>query len=252
MTKPASDDSQANDGLENNNQAPKNRRILYGRRQGHKLHPRQQKLVDTLLPRCRPALDAAGPQAWFARPMQAYALEIGFGGGEHVAARAKAAPETGFIGCEPFINGVAKLLIEIEENRLDNVAVHNDDARDVLAALPDDSLDQAYLLYPDPWPKKRHHKRRFISQANLAALFRVLKPEAGFLVASDIADYLDWTLMHMRAHGGFDWQAASAEDWQTAPQDWPGTRYEAKAMREGRRPGYLRFTRRPTAQPGSL
>ena len=230
-----------------------NKRILYGRRQGHKLHPRQQGLVDDLLPKLQPDLTAAnGPQDWFQTPKAHYALEVGFGGGEHVAARAKAAPETGFIACEPFINGVAKLLIEIDENSLANIVVHNDDARDVMAALPDQCLDQAYVLYPDPWPKKRHNKRRFINHENLEALFRILKPGAGFLVASDIADYLDWTLIHMRAHGGFDWQAQSAADWLDAPEGWPGTRYEAKAIRQGRRPGYLTFARRSERQTGKL
>ena len=121
-----------------------------------------------------------------------------------------------------------------------------------MAALPDACLDQAYLLYPDPWPKKRHNKRRFISPENLDALYRILEPGAGFLVASDIADYLDWTLVHMRAHGGFDWQAARADDWHTPPEGWPGTRYEAKAIKAGRIPGYLRFIKRPTARPGTL
>lgn len=230
-----------------------NRRIVYGRRQGHKLHPRQQKLVDIVLPQLRPDVKATAPLAqWFSRDFSAYALEIGFGGGEHLAARAKARPDIGFIGCEPFLNGVAKLLVEIDENQLSNLAVHDDDARPLMAALPDASLDMAFLLYPDPWPKKRHNKRRFISAENLDSLFRVLKPEAEFLVASDIADYLDWTLGHMRAHGGFAWQAEKADDWREPPTDWPGTRYEAKAIRQGRTPGYLRFTRRPLARPGTL
>ena len=230
-----------------------NKRILYGRRQGHKLHPRQQKLVDELLPDLQPDLSAGdGPESWFQTAKAHYALEVGFGGGEHVAARAKPAADTGFIACEPFINGVAKLLIEVAENGLENICIHNDDARDVMAALPDACLDQAYLLYPDPWPKKRHNKRRFINADNLDQLFRILKPGAGFLVASDIADYLNWTLIHMRAHGGFDWQAETAADWQDAPEGWPGTRYEAKAIREGRVPGYLRFTRRPARQTGKL
>ncbi len=231
----------------------RNKRIIYGRRQGHKLHPRQQKLVDDLLPKLQPDFEtAAAPADWFAAPHEKYTLEVGFGGGEHLAARAKAEPGTGFIGCEPFLNGVAKLLIEIAENNLTNVAVHNDDARDVLAALPDSCLDQAYLLYPDPWPKKRHNKRRFISPENLDQLFRVLKPGAGFLVASDIADYLDWTLMHIKAHGGFEWQAQMVTDWQNPPAGWPGTRYETKAVKAGRVPGYLRFIRRARSEPGRL
>lgn len=230
-----------------------NKRILYGRRQGHRLHPRQAALVDELLPKLYPDLHSAtAPAAWFETAKSGYVLEIGFGGGEHLAARAKATPDTGFIGCEPFINGVAKLLIEINENNLTNIAIHNDDARDVMAALPDNCLDGAYLLYPDPWPKKRHNKRRFINHENLCDMFRILKPGAEFLVASDIADYLDWTLIHMRAHGGFSWQGARASDWLEAPENWPGTRYEAKAKKAGRVPGYLHFTKRPDLQPGTL
>lgn len=230
-----------------------NKRIVYGRRQGHKLHKRQAALVDTLLPDLWPDLKAAQiPRGWFSHAFDGYALEIGFGGGEHLAARAKAAPHIGFIGCEPFLNGVAKLLREVDENRLSNIAVYNDDARDVMAALPAGALMQAYLLYPDPWPKTRHHKRRFISTENIEALFRILKPQALFMVASDIPDYLDWTLAHIKAHGGFDWQAEKAADWRAAPEGWPGTRYEAKAIREGRVPGYLQFRRRAEKRPGFL
>ena len=230
-----------------------NRRIVYGRRQGHKLHPRQQKLVDELLPQRRPDLAAPdAPAGWFAHPHEAYALEIGFGGGEHLAARAKADRHIGHIGCEPFINGVAKLLIDVERDDLTNVAVHDDDARPLMAALPDQCLAAAYLLYPDPWPKKRHNKRRFINRENLDTLFRILRPGAAFLVASDIADYLDWTLTHMRAHGGFAWQATKSADWLDPPAGWPGTRYEAKAQRAGRQAGYLHFVRRDAQSPGFL
>lgn len=230
---------------------PTNRRVIYGRRQGHRLHPRQAKLVETLLPQLQPDLSKP-PADWFAKPVDGLVLEIGFGGGEHLAARAAEHPHIGHIGCEPFLNGVAKLLIEVEERPLDNVAVHDDDARALLAALPDACLDAAYLLYPDPWPKKRHNKRRFVNPENLAQLFRVLKPQGRLLVASDIADYLNWTLAQMKAQGGFDWQASSAADWHSPPQGWPGTRYEKKALAAGRRPGYLTFLRRAAAVPGTL
>ncbi len=229
-----------------------NRRLIYGRRQGHRLHPNQARLVNDILPRLRPDFAAPAPTAWFDEAKQDYALEIGFGGGEHLAARAAASPHIGFIGCEPFLNGVAKLLLAIEADNLSNIAVHDDDARDVLDALPDASLGTAYLLYPDPWPKKRHHKRRFISAANLDAIFRVLRPGGQFLVASDIADYVDWTLIHIKMHGGFDWHAAQSADWQNPPDGWPGTRYEAKAKAAGRTPGYLTFTRRAERRPASL
>ncbi len=228
------------------------KRVVYGRRQGHKLHPRQARLVEDLLPRLRVDVQAEScPADWFSRSFASYALEIGFGGGEHLAARARAHPDIGFIGCEPFLNGVAKLLIEIDEANSDNIAVHDDDARDVLEALPDQCLEQVYLLYPDPWHKNRHNKRRFISRQNLDQVFRVLRPGGRFLVASDIPNYIDWTLSHLRAQGGFAWHDEAA-DRQTAPDGWPGTRYEAKAIREGRVPTYLDFIRRETPQSGAL
>ena len=228
------------------------KRVVYGRRQGHKLHPRQAKLVDDLLPRLRVDVQAeACPADWFSQPFTAYALEIGFGGGEHLASRARAQADTGFIGCEPFLNGVAKLLIEIDEDNLANIAVHDDDARDVLEALPEHCLDQVYLLYPDPWHKNRHNKRRFISPENLDQVFRVLRPGGRFLVASDIPQYIDWTLNHLRAQGGFGWQDEKA-DRRSPPQGWPGTRYEAKALREGRVPTYLEFIRCERRQAGTL
>jgi tRNA (guanine-N7-)-methyltransferase len=228
------------------------KRVVYGRRQGHKLHPRQAKLVEALLPRLRVDVGAeARPADWFSGAFEAYALEIGFGGGEHLASRARAQPDVGFIGCEPFLNGVAKLLIEIDEANLDNIAIYDDDARDVLEALPDHCLAQIYLLYPDPWHKNRHDKRRFISPQNLDQVFRVLRPEGRFMVASDIPSYIDWTLSHIRAHGGFAWHNA-AGDRQRAPEGWPGTRYEAKALREGRVPTYLDFIRLDSPTPGKL
>jgi tRNA (guanine-N7-)-methyltransferase len=231
----------------------RNRRLIYGRRQGHKLHPRQARLVRDMLPALRPDMTAQSVAGWFGGAhFDAYALEIGFGGGEHLAARAQENRKTGFIGCEPFINGVAKLLIAIEAAGLDNVRVHGDDARDILAALPDAALACVYLLYPDPWPKLRHHKRRFVNDENLRALFRVMQPGATLHIASDIPDYVSWSLMHLRRHGGFDWQAEAATDWAAPFSGWPGTRYEAKALAAGRVPAYLRFTRRAQAQPGTL
>lgn len=234
-----------------------NKRLIYGRRQGHRLHPNQARLVDELLPQLRPDLSAAnlptdGPAVWFDSPKKDYALEIGFGGGEHLAARAIAERDIGHIGCEPFINGVAKLLLQAEAEELNNLAIHDDDARDVLAALPDGCIGTAYLLYPDPWPKKRHHKRRFINSDNLAQLFRILRPGGSFLVASDITAYIDWTLIHMRAHGGFDFVADAADDWRCPPPDWPGTRYEAKAIAAGRPLTYLTFLCREGLRPGQL
>lgn len=222
------------------------RRHVYGRRQGHKLHPHQAQLVAETLPDLRifPYRDA--PEKAFATPPEKLVLEIGFGGGEHLAARAQQMPEAGFIGCEPFTNGVAKLLLEIERANIDNIRIHDDDARDLMESLPTACLDYIYLLYPDPWHKLRHHKRRFVCPENLAELFRILKPHGGFMVASDIGDYIRWSLMHIKNHGGFEWAARGRADWTTPPADWTQTRYEAKALRAGRVPTYLAFTRRDT------
>ncbi len=220
----------------------KNKRLIYGRRQGHRLHKKQARLVAELLPELTPDLNADNrPADWFQNSFSDYALEIGFGGGEHLAARAALYPDCGFIGCEPFINGVAKLLTVISDEGRGNIAIYQDDARSVLDTLPDASLGAVYLLYPDPWPKTRHHKRRFVSDENLAAIHRVLRPGGVFFLASDIPAYIDWSLIHLVRHGGFDWQARCRDDWRLAPADWPGTRYEAKALREGRQPTYLRF-----------
>lgn len=219
-----------------------NRRLIYGRRQGHRLHKKQARLVAELLPQLSPDLSLSErPAGWFGKEFSAYALEIGFGGGEHLAARAAQNPDCGFIGCEPFINGVAKLLTVIADEGRDNIAVYQDDARNLLDALPNESLEAVYLLYPDPWPKTRHHKRRFVSPENLTAIHRVLRPEGMFFLASDIADYIDWSLVHMRRHGGFDWPVSRADDWRLPPPDWPGTRYEEKALSAGRKASYLRF-----------
>ncbi|NCF79442.1 MAG: tRNA (guanosine(46)-N7)-methyltransferase TrmB [Alphaproteobacteria bacterium] len=224
-----------------------NKRLIYGRRQGHRLHKKQARLVDEMLPRLTPDLAADNvPADWFAKKCDDYVLEIGFGGGEHLAARALANPQSGFIGCEPFLNGVAKLVALVADEGRDNIAIYQNDARTILDALPDAALGAVYLLYPDPWPKKRHHKRRFVSAENLSAIHRVLRPGGVFFLASDIADYIDWSLIQIGAHGGFAWTADKADDWRVQPSDWPGTRYEAKALAAGRRPAYLHFTK--TAQ----
>lgn len=191
-----------------------------------------------LLPRLR--VDIAAPAL---RDNRETWLEIGFGGGEHLAHQAVLHPDVDFIGAEPFINGVAKLLALIEEKKLGNIRIHDGDVRYLLEALPDTCLDRIYLLYPDPWPKVRHHKRRLVNPESLVQFHRVLRPEGLFIFASDIPDYVDWTREHVAEHGG--WEAVSDSD--EAPQDWIETRYEAKARREGRKPRYLAFRRRGPA-----
>lgn len=170
-------------------------------------------------------------------------LEIGFGGGEHLLADAMRSPEMGFIGVEPFVNGMAKMVTAVVDGGLTNVRLHAGDATPLLDWLPTASLDCVDLLYPDPWPKKRHWKRRFVSEANLTRLARALKPGGVFRFASDIPDYVTWTLARLAASDAFAWTAERARDWQRPFPDWPGTRYEAKAIAAGRTPTYLAFRR---------
>ena len=212
---------------------------FYGRRKGKRLRSRQDELVRTLLPRLR--LDPGGPlQGWQLRPVW---LEIGFGGGEHLAAQARLHPEIGFVGCEPFVNGVAKLLGVIERDGIANIRIWDDDATALLDRLPPASISRAYLLYPDPWPKRRHRKRRFLSSQNLAALARIMSAGAELRFATDIDDYAGWALARILQSPAFRWTAERADDWRRPWPDWPGTRYEAKARGEQRSPVYLRFER---------
>ena len=170
-------------------------------------------------------------------------LEIGFGGGEHLIWQAKANPNVGLIGCEPFQDGVVKALAAIETERIDNVRLHAEDARPVLRWLPAASIGRAFILFPDPWPKKRHHKRRLVSEATLAELARVMWPGAELRIATDIAEYARWILEAVTREGSFAWTATCAGDWRERGLDWPPTRYEQKAVRDGRRCSYFRFRR---------
>lgn len=215
---------------------------LYGRRLGRPLSVHQQTLVDTLLPQIGLPSGPLDLAALFPGA-RAFALEVGFGGGEHLAAQAHAHPETGFIGCEPFLNGVAKLLTHIEESSLSNVRVHMDDARGVLARLGDRSLARVFLLFPDPWPKLRHHKRRFVQPETLDALARVMKSGAELRIATDHGAYAAWALMHLMRDERFRWTAERSLDWSARGVDWPATRYEQKALQAGRSCVYLRFLR---------
>jgi tRNA (guanine-N7-)-methyltransferase len=215
---------------------------FFGRRKGKKLRAGQENLVETLLPRLR--IDpAADPRTAFDQPVEALWLEIGFGGGEHLAEQARAHPGIGFIGCEPFVNGMAKLLAAVQRDRLDNVRVWDRDATELLPRLPPDSLDRVYVLYPDPWPKRRQRKRRLISDETLALLARALRPGGEFRFATDIDDYAGWALARVLRSDDFRWTAQRADDWRQPWAGWHRTRYEAKAVREGRVPSYLTFVR---------
>jgi len=222
------------------------RGAFFGRRQGHKLSPRQAGLLETLLPRL--ALDLRGlpgelPRL-FSVPVDEVRLEIGFGSGEYLVAEAQRQPRTGFIGIEPFVNGMAKALSAIGACRLDNVRLHHGDAADVLAWLPSAALAGVDLAYPDPWPKRRHWKRRFVQDASLAEIARVLRPGGEFRFVTDIADYAAWTLERGLRSRDLAWTAERADDWRLPWPGFTGTRYEAKAKREDRQPCYLIFRRR--------
>ncbi len=166
-------------------------------------------------------------------------LEIGFGGGEHLAHQAALHPEIGIIGCEPYINGIAGLLKHIDDHKLHNIRIYSEDARLLMERLPDASLERVFILYPDPWPKARHHKRRLISTEFLNALARVMKPGAELRLATDHADYCAWMLEHLLSHSAFEWTAKICDDWLNPPPDWISTRYEQKAL--AGRPTYLDF-----------
>lgn len=212
-------------------------RRLYGRSKGKALRQHQAELITVLLPKL--ALDLSTPFA----PLRDTHFEIGFGGGEHLIEAAARQPEIEFIGCEPFVNGMAKLLARIEERGLTNIRLHQGDAAVVLDWLPDASLSRVYLFYPDPWPKRRHRKRRFIGDENLVRLARVMAPGAELRFATDIDDYAAWTLARLRANVAFRWRAQTAEDWREPWDGWTRTKYEAKAVAAGRRAVYLTFTR---------
>jgi len=218
---------------------------FFGRRKGKKLRAGQEELVQTLLPalRVRPGLSPAElfPSDGPARPTW---LEIGFGGGEHLAAQARAHRDVNFIGCEPFVNGMAKLLAVIDQEKLGNIRIWDEDVTDLLPTLPDACLDRVYILYPDPWPKRRQRKRRLVSDETLGELARVMRPGAELRFASDIDDYVGWVLARILRSADFRWTAERPDDWRRPYEGWPGTRYEAKAIREGRVPSYLRIVRR--------
>ncbi|MGD0186706.1 MAG: tRNA (guanosine(46)-N7)-methyltransferase TrmB [Roseiarcus sp.] len=223
----------------------RSRRTLYGRSRGKALRPGHAHLVAERLPALE--LDAAtlasGAPLFAFEPRELW-LEIGFGGGEHLIAQARAHPDVGFIGCEPFLNGVAKLLAALQLHGLDNVRLRAGDARALIEALPPASLSRIFVLYPDPWPKRRHHKRRVISAEMIAEIARAARPGAILRFATDIDDYSGWALSRFLDSPDFRWTARIADDWRTPWDDWSATRYEAKARAAGRASTYLTFIRR--------
>ena len=238
---PGNCDARSGDGV-----ATYPRGSFFGRRKGHKLRSHQADLIEHLLPRLALDIGQPGPSdlaGLFDPPAGDVRLEIGFGGGEHLTAEARALPDTGFIGCEPYVNGMAKILTKIEAHNIGNVRLFAGDAAELLAWAPPRSLGRIDLIHPDPWPKRRHWKRRFVQDATVAAIARVLKPGGEFRFVSDIDDYCAWTLAHLARSSDFVWTAERASDWKLPWADYTMTRYGAKAEREGRQAAYLRFVR---------
>lgn len=217
--------------LMSSNPSPDETRLrTFGRTKSRTLSARQQSLVDDLLPKIAiPDSGAADPAALLPG-RDAYVLEIGFGGGEHLTGQAQRQPDTGYLGVEPFINGVAKALTQISEAGLTNVRLMEGDAREVMERMPDQCLDRIFLLFPDPWPKARHAKRRFVQDETAAEFVRLLKPGGRLRVATDVKAYADHALWVLRRHTGLEWQARRADDWRQPPADHLTTRYESKNL----------------------
>ena len=209
---------------------------LYGRSKGKALTDYQAELMERVYPGMEPGEDPSEghAEAW---------LEIGFGAAHHLLHMAKAHPNALLIGAEPFLNGVAKAVAGAHEDGLDNLRLYHGDVRDLLARLPDASLTRIFVLFPDPWPKARHRKRRLIQEDTIAEFARVLKPGGVWRFASDITDYVDWTLTRVARSPQFSWEPDKAGDFLDGPPNWPGTNYEAKAVREGRTPHFFDFVR---------
>ena len=227
------------------------RRRVYGRRLGYRLRPGRQALLERALPALRIALPEGegtrlDPSGLFPAPVQDFWLEIGFGAGEHLAHQARVNPDVGFIGCEPFVQGIAGLLRRLEDDgTAGRVRIFPDDARLLIDCLPDACIGRLFVLFPDPWPKKRHHKRRLIDAGTLAGFARILKDGAEFRWASDDMDYVEWTLERVAANRAFEGLEQASGEWPSRPVDWPETRYEQKARSAGRAPVFLRYVRIP-------
>jgi tRNA (guanine-N7-)-methyltransferase len=223
-------------------------RELHGRRVGRPLRHRGQHALQELLPKMRVPMAGDGPidpAALFGRPVEAVWLEIGAGDGTHAVWQAAQNPGIGFIAIEPFVNGVASLVAMAAERGLDNIRVLDDDARLLLGRLHSESIARAFILFPDPWPKRRHWRRRIVNPAVLDELGRLMPVGAELRVATDVQDYLVWMLRILRGHPDFDWAPVSADDWRVRPDDWPGTRFEEKGREAGRQSTYLSLLRMP-------
>jgi tRNA (guanine-N7-)-methyltransferase len=223
------------------------RQLIFGRRRGRRLRSMQKVRIGELLPRFVLTIPRSGllePGAAFIAPKRPVWLEIGFGGGEHLAAQAECHPEISLIGCEVFQPGIAKLLAHIELRHLDNIRIFTEDARLLIAALPPSSIDRVFIMFPDPWPKRRHQNRRLVSCETLDALAAVMTDGAELRLATDDSNYLVSMLERLTEHPFFEWLVRGPCDWRNRPGDWPPTRYEEKARTAGRAPNFLRLRRR--------
>ncbi len=220
---------------------------IYGRRHGKPLKKASAERFEKYFPLYNIELDDDGllePAALFDQACSEYWLEIGFGKGEHLVAQAKANPDIGFMGCEPFVNGVSGLIDHMEKEQVTNIRFFMDDARLLMDALPENSLSRAFILFPDPWRKKRHYKRRVVSPGNVAVLSTLLKSRSELRIGTDHHDYCRWILARMMENPEFDWMSDGPDDWHVRPDDWPETRYEKKALEQGRRSAYMTFIRK--------
>ena len=224
-----------------NQKGPNGELPFYGRRRGRPLRPHQKQQFETALPALSLPQDVASLTGLFPHDPKDIYLEIGFGGGEHLAALAEASPQDGFIGAEPFLNGVASLVRHIEEQQLGNIRIWPDDVRLILDQLPDHCLAGAYIMFPDPWPKRRHAGRRILQQSMRDRLARLIRPHGVLRMASDHAIAKSWLLAEAMADDRFTWQATCPDDWRQRPANWPKTRYMAKAEKEGRAPSWFEF-----------
>lgn len=221
---------------------------VYGRRYGKPLKKTSAARLEKYFPLYSITLEGEGsldPKTLFDQPVKEVWLEIGFGKGEHLVAQAKANPDVGFIGCEPFINGVSGLVDHMDRDGVTNIRFFMDDARLLMDRLAENSITRAFILFPDPWRKKRHYKRRVVNPGNLAVLSNLLVDGAPLRIGTDHHDYCRWILARLLEHDAFDWQADHPDDWHIRPEDWPPTRYEQKAKEQGRKSAYMTFVHRP-------
>ncbi len=220
--------------------SPHARARTFGRNRGRSLSPTQAALMETLYP----TIKITAKTYASLKEYEDVWLEVGFGAAEHLIWQAKANPMVAFLGVEPYLNGAAKAVRAVDTDGLDNIRVLNGDARDLMDTLPNASLGRIFVLFPDPWPKPRHNRRRIINDEFISEVHRILRPGGTFRFASDIIHYVDWSLTRILRHGGFEWPAHSRNDWRNRPDDWPQTRFEAKAIGEGRPCHYFEFIRR--------